>query len=84
MPKTEEVTRASPLTNGMTHFRCGWHSKQRQKLFSCYKTLWSVVSSFLELPSEKSLRPDADSETKECQDLFITLTGHNSVVIESP
>lgn len=83
MPKTEEVTRASPLTNGMTHFRCGWHSKQRQKLFSCYRTLWSVVSSFLELPSEKSLRPDADSETKECQDLFITSTGHNSVVIES-
>lgn len=83
MPKTEEVTRASPLTNGVIHFRCGWHSKQRQKLFSWYESLWSVVSSFLELLSEKSLR-DTDSEAKECQDLFIMSTGHNSVVIESP
>lgn len=39
--------------------------------------------SFLEHPFEKSLRPDADSETKGCQDLFIMSTGHNSVVIVS-
>ena len=38
--------------------------KTKMETFLCYFSVWSVASNFLELPAEKSLKPDAGSERK--------------------
>jgi hypothetical protein len=58
--------------------------KTKMETFLCYISVWSVASNFLELPAEKSLKPDAGSERKVCHDLFVTSPGKNPMVLEIP